>query len=142
MARPKRPRRVAGGPDVTYFKPRGVPMSALSEVLLELDEYESLRLADLEGMYQQDAAVVMGVSRQTFARMLGAARRKVADALVHGRALRIEGLDPTRLPGYRCPECRQVWIHTAAKGRPGCPTCGAEEVSVASSGELDEARES
>lgn len=126
MARPKRPRRVAGGPDVTYFKPRGVPMSALSEVLLELDEYESLRLADLEGMYQQDAAVVMGVSRQTFARMLGTARRKVADALVHGRALRIEGLDPARLPGYRCPECRQVWIHTAGKGRPGCPSCGAE----------------
>lgn len=141
MARPKRPRRVAGGPGVTYFKPRGVPMSALSEVLLELDEYESLRLADLEGMYQQDAAVLMDVSRQTFARMLGAARRKVADALVHGRALRIEGLDPTRLPGYRCPECRQVWIHTDGKRRPGCPACGADGAPAASPNEPDEGPE-
>ncbi len=126
MARPKRPRRVAGGPDVTYFKPRGVPMSALSEVLLELDEFEALRLADMEGMYQQDAAVAMDVSRQTFARMLGAARRKVADALVHGKALRIEGLDPNQAPGYRCPECRQFWIHAAGRSQPGCPACAPE----------------
>lgn len=133
MARPKRPRRVAGGPDVTYFKPRGVPMSALVEVRLDLDEYEALRLADLEGMYQQDAAVAMGVSRQTFARMLESGRRKVADALVHGRALRIEGLDPARMAGYRCPECRQVWIHADGKGHPGCPGCEGD----ASPGDAD-----
>ena len=66
-------------------------MAGLEEVSLGLDEYESIRLADLDGLYQDAAASKMGVSRQTFSRIVESARRKVADALVHGKALRIGG---------------------------------------------------
>jgi predicted DNA-binding protein (UPF0251 family) len=58
---------------------------------MTLDEFEALRLADLDGLYQEQAADAMNVSRPTFGRVLETARRKMADALVHGKALRIEG---------------------------------------------------
>ena len=74
-----------------YFKPRGVPLMALEEVTLAFEELEALRLAHQEGLYQQDAAERMGISRATFGRVLDAAHRKVTQALVGGLALRIEG---------------------------------------------------
>jgi uncharacterized protein len=91
MPRPRCCRRVAGEPQVTVFKPAGVPRVLLAEVVMTLDELEALRLADLEGMYQERAAERMGVSRSTFGRTVETARRKVATALVEGHALRIEG---------------------------------------------------
>ncbi|RKX32060.1 MAG: hypothetical protein DRP22_02795 [Verrucomicrobia bacterium] len=91
MPRPYIPRYIAGKPPAAYFKPAGVPLSVLEEVVLTLDEFEALRLADFEGMYQEQAATQMNVSRPTFGRILDTARRKVAEALVSGRALRIEG---------------------------------------------------
>lgn len=84
-------RRVAALPTVPVFKPAGIPARDLEEVALTLDEFEALRLADYEGLYQEAAALRMGVSRQTFGRIVEAARKKVADALVNGKALRIEG---------------------------------------------------
>jgi predicted DNA-binding protein (UPF0251 family) len=78
-------------PQATYYKPRGVPLRALEQVALTVDELEALRLADLEGLYQEEAAGRMNVSRQTFGRIVEAARKKVADALVNGKALSIEG---------------------------------------------------
>ena len=91
MPRPKQERQVALNPEVTYFKPRGVPLMHLEEVCLPLEGLEALRLADLEGLSQAEAAASMGVSRHTFGRVLASARRNVAQALVGGRALRIEG---------------------------------------------------
>jgi len=66
-------------------------MADLEQVTITLDGLESLRLADLEGLYQEEAAERMGVSRATFARVLTAARRAVSDALVNGKALQVEG---------------------------------------------------
>jgi uncharacterized protein len=77
-------------PGALYFKPRGIPLMGLQEVRLAPDEMESIRLADLEGMYHEDAAQEMGISRATFGRILEGARRKVAEAIVQGKALRIE----------------------------------------------------
>ena len=91
MPRPRQCRRVAQLPQATFFKPRGVPLRVLQQVGLTVDELEALRLADLEGLYQEEAAGRMNVSRQTFGRIVEAARRKVADALVNGKALSIEG---------------------------------------------------
>lgn len=91
MPRPKQERQVALNPEVTYFKPRGVPMMHLEEVRLPVEELEALRLADLEGLSQAEGAASMGVSRHTFGRVLASARRNVALALVSGYALRIEG---------------------------------------------------
>jgi predicted DNA-binding protein (UPF0251 family) len=82
---------VAQLPQVTYFKPRGVPLALLECVDLTVDEFEALRLADLEGLYQEEAARRMNVSRQTFGRIVDRARHKVADALTCGKALSIAG---------------------------------------------------
>ena len=90
MPRPRHPRQVDFAPEVTYFKPAGVPLRDLDEVVLRPDELEALRLADLEGLYQEDAAARMTISRPTFARLVEAARKKVAGALVTGSAIRLE----------------------------------------------------
>jgi len=90
MPRPTKPRTVGHSPDVWYFKPRGVPLCDLEEVVLGLDETEALRLADLQGHSQQEVSEQMGVSRATVGRILESARKKVAEALVRGKALRID----------------------------------------------------
>jgi len=84
-------RRVGGDPLATSFKPRGIPSTELEEVTLSLDEFEAIRLADWEGLYQEDAAARMGVSRQTFGNIIAAAHKKIADFLIHGKHLLIEG---------------------------------------------------
>lgn len=91
MPRPKCCRQVGKMPDANYFKPRGIPAVDLEEIILHLDEFEAIRLADYEQLYQEDAATRMSVSRQTFGRIVDSARRKIADALIHGKALKIEG---------------------------------------------------
>jgi uncharacterized protein len=91
MARPKCCRRISSSPGSSYFKPRGIPLTALEEVVLDADEFEAIRLADLEGLYQELAAEKMSVSRQTFGRIIKSAHKKVAEALVRGKALKIEG---------------------------------------------------
>jgi len=78
-------------PNAVLFKPAGVPACALERVTLTLDEVEALRLADLNGLYQEQAAERMKISRPTFSRIVESARRKVADTLIHGKALRLEG---------------------------------------------------
>ncbi len=91
MPRPYKCRRVGAVPGTTYFKPRGVPMRDLTEVCLPVDGFEAVRLADYEGLKHEDAAQRMGVSRQTFGRILAAARRTLAESIVKGLALRVEG---------------------------------------------------
>ena len=91
MPRPIKWRRVSFIPGVTYFKPAGIPMRALAEVCLTMEEAEAIRLKDLEALEQEEGAVKMNVSRPTFQRILNSARQKVASALLNGKAIRIEG---------------------------------------------------
>ena len=91
MPRPCCLRHIGFKPRAGLFKPAGVPACALEQVTLTLDEVEALRLADLNGLYQEQAAEQMKISRPTFSRVVEEARRKVADALIHGKALRLEG---------------------------------------------------
>jgi uncharacterized protein len=91
MSRPCRCRRIRCKPDVNYFKPRGIPLDSLEEVNLALDELEALRLADWEGLYQEDAAKKMEISRQTFGNIINTAHKKIADVLLNAKALKIEG---------------------------------------------------
>ena len=102
MTRPKCCRVVAGEPRQNYFKPRGIPLVDLEEVVLGVDEFEALRLGALEGLYHEEAAARMKISRPTFGRIIEAARRTVADALVNGKALKIEGGEVT----VSCPKHR------------------------------------
>ncbi|MCE9615091.1 MAG: DUF134 domain-containing protein [Lentisphaerae bacterium] len=91
MTRPCCLRHIGCCPNASVFKPAGIPLHALDMVTLTLDEVEALRLADLNGLYQAQAADQMKISRSTFARIVESARRKTADALIHGKALRMEG---------------------------------------------------
>jgi len=89
MARPLKPRRVLFDPDVVYFKPRAVPLSMLEEVDLSIDELEALRLCDLKDLEQKEAAKKMKISQSTLQRILTSARKKVAEALINGKAIKI-----------------------------------------------------
>ena len=91
MPRPKCCRTVGSMPASEYFKPRGIPLTDLEEIILSVDEFEAVKLADYEQLYQEDAANRMNISRQTFGRIIDAAHQKLADALMHGKALKIEG---------------------------------------------------
>jgi predicted DNA-binding protein (UPF0251 family) len=91
MPRPRIPRRVWLEPNVTYFKPAGIRMIDLAETILTVDEFEAIRLKDYEGLEQIQAAKKMNISQPTFQRLYESARKKVADALVNGKAIRIEG---------------------------------------------------
>lgn len=90
MGRRRKCRFVADVPEITVFKPVGVPMSQLYGVAIGLDGFEALRLVDGEGFSQEDAAARMGVSRPTLCRILGEARGQVTRALSRGWAIRIE----------------------------------------------------
>jgi predicted DNA-binding protein (UPF0251 family) len=84
-------RKVSSIPPITYFKPPGIRLSELEEVNLLVEEAEAIRLKDLEGLEQEDCAQKMNISRSTFSRLLDSARQKIADALLNGKAIRIEG---------------------------------------------------
>ena len=134
MPRPPCCRQIAGEPACTYFKPRGVPLVDLEEVALGLDEFEALRLADLEGLYQEDAAKKMNVSRPTFTRIVQSARQKVAGALVNGKALKLEGGNVTiaSLRRFCCGRCKHTWELPHGSGRPSeCPKCQGRSLHCA-----------
>lgn len=131
-------RRVAFLPGVTYFKPQGIPLRFLEEVLLSVDELEALRLKDLGGLEQEEAAREMGVSRQTFQRILEYAHQKVAESLVQGKALRIEGGDFEVVPvHFHCRRCGHGWEQVLSSGSPlACPSCEEEIVGTPSGGPM------
>ncbi|HSL17519.1 MAG TPA: DUF134 domain-containing protein [Methylomirabilota bacterium] len=125
MPRTRSPRRVGGAPPFEAFKPLGRPARELEIVTLGRDELEALRLADLEGLYQETAAERMGVSRATFGRILTSGRRAVADALVGGKVLVIGEAPVTPGSGepFPCP------VHDGGRRRGlGC-SCNEDEGS-------------
>lgn len=101
MPRNKKTRFIRHRPPASLFKPAGVPARELERCTLELDEYEALRLADYEGLSQQEVAERLGVSRPTVSRILSQARATVARAMVEGRALVIEGGPVDYRPPFR-----------------------------------------
>jgi uncharacterized protein len=126
MSRSIKCRHVRCNPNAVYFKPRAVPLSALEELVLAFDELEALRLADLEELYQEEAAASMRISRQTFGNIIKSARKKVADALVNGKAIRIEGgvCSVAEKEVFICNDCSHSWESSALNGMPDiCPTC-------------------
>ena len=116
MPRPKCCRIVGGLPTTEYYKPRGIPLVNLKEVILTVDEYEALKLADYEQLYQEQAAEKMHVSRQTFGRIILSAHYKIAEVLIQGKALKIEGGEFAVKRG-RTGECKCSKAH----GKENCP---------------------
>lgn len=125
MTRPKYCRKVGCVPDKNYFKPRGIPASLLEEVVLTLDEFEAIRLADYEGLYQEEGAKKMNISRQTFGRIIETAHKKIADVLINGKALKIEGGDVSIEETKRlCPRCKREYdCPLSSENKPVCPHC-------------------
>ena len=90
MVRPKIPRCLKFNPRVVYFKPQGIPLRDLEEVLLLPDELEALKLYQVDELDQTAAAEKMAISQPTFARVLASATKKVAEALIEGKVIRME----------------------------------------------------
>jgi predicted DNA-binding protein (UPF0251 family) len=90
MPRPHKRRRVQGRPNSSYFKPAGIPKSELKEIVLTSDEFEALRLIDLEKRQQQEACEKMEISQPTLSRILQSARNKIADSIINGKAIKID----------------------------------------------------
>ena len=131
MPRPFKCRQVGCKPDISYFKPKGIPVARLEEVILTIDEFESVRLADLEGMYQDDAAKKMNISRQTFGNIINSAHKKIAEALVNGKAIKIEGgiYQMEGMRKFKCCECEHPWEVAYGLGRPSeCPKCQSSNI--------------
>lgn len=139
MPRPHKPRTVSNLPRFTYFKPTGVPLSMLDEVVLTVDEVEALRLKDIEKLEQHDCAARMNVAQSTLQRILVSAREKITRAIVEGKAMRIHG-GPFALEGEAalCPHCRRRRMghkntkHPHPGDRTGksnaCPQCSSEDL--------------
>ncbi len=125
--RPPRCRRVSFVPEATFFKPAGIPMRILEVVTLSVDEAEAIRLKDLEGLEQEEGADKMGISRPTFQRILISARQKMADALLNGKAIKIEGGNfELAIQRFRCTEDGHEWDispEALVAGPPLCPRC-------------------
>ena len=108
MPRPPKNRRVECNPGAYYFKPRAVPLSILEEIILKIDELESLRLADYLALSHEQAAIKMKISRATFGRIIETARNKIVDAILNGKAIRIVGEIPKQVKEksfVKCGKC-------------------------------------
>jgi len=125
-------RKVSSVPLITYFKPAGIRMTELHEVQLLVEEAEAIRLRDLEGMEQEECASKMSISRSTFSRILDSARQKIADALLNGKAIRIEGGNfEMAVRRFRCLEGHEweVPFETMISDPPElCPKCDTPSI--------------
>ena len=140
MVRPRKIRSVNFEPEVTYFKPRAVPLNQLDEVELTFDELETLRLSHIKKLGQTDAAMKMEIHQSTFQRTLARAREKITDALVNGKAIKINGGD-YKMPDKDGTGPRGQGVGSGQGNRGGplsagpdgicrCPGCGHEQPHV------------
>lgn len=90
MPRPKKRRRLQANPSSNYFKPAGIPKKGLQEVVLTSEEFEAIKLIDLDKLPQSEAATKMQISQPTLSRILQSARNKIADSIINGKALKIK----------------------------------------------------
>lgn len=129
MRGPYRKRRIQLPPRFVHFKPAGVPRRCLEEVALTVDELEAVRLADLDGLEHLDASERMGISRTTFTRLIEKARRKIAEALIEGKDLVVEGGNVEFVNAlYRCRDCGDVKTGPDNEDADLCPECGSTHI--------------
>jgi predicted DNA-binding protein (UPF0251 family) len=130
MVKPRKKRNVLYPPWMHSFGPHGhnIPGPG-QEVVLTIDEYESIRLADHENLKQEEAAARMNISRPTFTRLIDSARKKIADAMVNGKIIRIKGGSYVFLKNrLRCMSCGNVWDVGKSSTEGECPSCGSQKI--------------
>ena len=129
MRRPYRMRRIELPPRFVHFKPAGVPRRHLERVALSIDELEAVRLADLDGLEHLEASERMQISRTTFTRLIEKARRKIADALIEGKDLVVEGGNVEFASAlYRCRDCGDIKPGPDNEDADLCPECGSTDI--------------
>ena len=129
MPRPKNNRFVHEPPLFTEFKPAGVPGKSLEQVLLSLDEYEAIRLADHIGLSHEEAADEMGISRSTFSRLIEKSRKKLADFIFSGKLLTIDGGNiHFRKNIFRCYDCGHMFKINIDSPITECPECHSKNL--------------
>ena len=135
MARPTKWRKIENIPSVPYFIPSDKDIPELDKNILKLEELEAIRLKDLEGMEQEECAARMEVSRPTFQRILISAREKIADSLINGKSILIEGGNFTlNICPVKCSNCGNEWLESyenleaIKSGEYACPNCGSHQV--------------
>ena len=127
MPNRRRYRRIDGPPRMEGYKPFGVPMRELESVVMSIEEYEALRLADYENLTQEEAAKKMNISRPTFTRLYDKARKNVAKAFVEGKAIIIRG--GTFVAGdfwYRCNSCHETIVSPTPE--ESCEKCNSDDI--------------
>jgi uncharacterized protein len=129
MPRPCKKRRVTCNPMATSFGPQSGSKRNLESVALTYDELEAIRLADYEGLYQEQAAAKMKISRQTFGNIVASAHRKVADFLINSKRLSVVGgAVDVGTCRFVCGGCGHAWSVARGAGNPGeCPHCKGNE---------------
>jgi predicted DNA-binding protein (UPF0251 family) len=128
MGRPKKYRIVEYSLKPTNFKP---DRQYTDHVELTIDELEAIRLADLEKLYQEEAAEIMGVSRQTFGRIVKSAHKKIADALVNIKEIRTGKDEKCRnVKLMKCESCGKIWRVPDNYEGNECPECHAKNVHI------------
>jgi len=129
MPRPKNDRIVNEPPLFAEFKPIGVAGLSLKQILVTLDEFEATRLADYEGLSHEEAANEMNISRSTFSRLIEQARKKIADFLIHGKLLTIEGGNiHFRNNIIRCLDCGYMFKTNIGIPLLNCPDCDSTKL--------------
>ncbi len=135
MARPTKWRKIENTPAVPYFIPSDKDLPEVDKNVLKLEELEAIRLKDLEGMEQEECAARMEVSRPTFQRILISAREKIADSLINGKTILIEGGNFTlNICPVKCSNCGKEWMESyenldaIKRGEYVCPNCRSSEV--------------
>lgn len=124
----QRRRRIASPPRFSGYKPYGCQRQHEQPVALLFEEYEAIKMADYKFMNHQEAALLMGISRATFARIYESARRKIALALVESREIITEsGNSYTDKQWYHCPQCNCRFTLPAKLLQRKCPVCQSEE---------------
>lgn len=125
MPRPCKKRRVLCNTETSSFMPCGRQGIDIESISITLDELEAIRLADFEGLYQEQAAVKMQISRQTFGNIISSAHKKVADFLINSKQLTIQGgkVEADHC-GFLCGECNHLWSVQCGSEKPSvCPMC-------------------
>ena len=135
MARPTKWRKIENIPTIPYFIPSESDVAEVPENILKLEELEAIRLKDLEGLEQGECAENMEVSRPTFQRILLSAREKIADSLINGKTIHVEGGNFTRnICPVKCLDCGKEWmesyenLESIKNGEYSCPSCGSMKV--------------
>ena len=131
MPRPHKCRCIFSEPNISVFKPKGVPAYELEAIELRLDELEAIRLADLEGLYQEEAAKMMNISRATFGRIVDEAHHKIASALLNGKMIIFKGgnIKMSDKRTFVCADCEHRFQVPYGTQRPQeCPSCHSHNI--------------